>query len=451
MIEQQFHRSISALIAELKTKQSVCKLAIACSGGGDSMALSHLLIAWQKIHAPQLKIEAIIVDHRLRPESVAEAKLAQSWLKELGIVSTILSPKYVPASSQNKAREIRYRLIDEWAAENAIDALVLAHHADDQLETLYMRLIKQSGFKGLIGMNSLSRPSEQHIWRLRPMLDCSRKDIETYLKRHKITYVEDPSNHNLKFERVWWRQHGKRFEQAGFKDQSLQRLRIIAKRFDQFETELFCKIATEVMLPPPDHHINQLSGLWIEFDPYRLAKFPINLQIQFLRHLWHIVSGTPYPPKQKKIYRLLQSINEGQSGGSLAGLLWHRRKTRNTIFVVREPAAMMKPVQLKASVNTVILWDHRYKLILEPELHAVLSQKTQTPIYFGATVNHPPDLPYPKLWLKSLPCLLDHAGNPLYIPAIGFIDPSCDFIENAPFDKISIRFITESPLLFLHH
>jgi len=131
------------------------KLGIAVSGGPDSLALLLLAAA-----ARPERLEAATVDHALRPESRAEAEMVAGVCGQLSIPHAILTAEWEqkPESAlQERARIERYRLLGLWAKERGISALLTAHHADDQAETLVMRLNRGSGVRGLAGMRAVRR------------------------------------------------------------------------------------------------------------------------------------------------------------------------------------------------------------------------------------------------------------------------------------------------------
>jgi tRNA(Ile)-lysidine synthase len=176
------------------------KIAVAVSGGADSLALALLLKLWCTAH--HFEFHALTVDHRLRKESAEEALKVQNLLKGYSIPHTTLNwedskPK---TRIQEKARYARYALLEGWCKENKFPFLAFAHHQDDQLETFWMRFQKKSGLYGLACMASLVLKKEVGI--IRPLLSFPKKDLENYLQENKVPWIHDPSNDNASFERV---------------------------------------------------------------------------------------------------------------------------------------------------------------------------------------------------------------------------------------------------------
>lgn len=178
----------------------VRRLGVAVSGGGDSIALLHLLAPWAK--ARNVRLDTATVDHGLRPDAKAEIALACGQADALGLVHHTLTwddPKRI-GNLQGQARDARYRLLSDWARSRKLDAVCLAHTRDDQAETVLLRLARGSGVDGLAAMGA-RRHRSGVIW-LRPMLDLARADLRAWLRARDIPWCEDPSNTDPRFDRV---------------------------------------------------------------------------------------------------------------------------------------------------------------------------------------------------------------------------------------------------------
>lgn len=198
LIEPFFNQTLDALLAQQSKK--VYKIAIAISGGSDSMALAVLSIIYGK--ANNLHVHGLIVDHKLRSESTNEALHVRQMLQGYGIPSEILTWQHAGISTkiQENARDARYQLMIEYCNQNDFQYLLLGHTADDQLETFWMRFNNGSGLQGLSGMKESSVRGA--IFLLRPLLNFRKEDLQSFLKQSGVSWVEDPSNQNEKFERV---------------------------------------------------------------------------------------------------------------------------------------------------------------------------------------------------------------------------------------------------------
>ncbi len=168
------------------------QIGLAVSGGPDSLAL--LLLA----HATCPKsISVATVDHRLRPEAADEAAFVARLCAERGIPHVILTPdKPITGNLQSAAREVRYRLLNDWADTNGLRWIATAHHADDQLETLLMRIARGSGIAGL----SAIRESNGRI--IRPLLGFTKAQLVEVCVEAGVMPRDDPSNANVDFDRV---------------------------------------------------------------------------------------------------------------------------------------------------------------------------------------------------------------------------------------------------------
>lgn len=191
---ERFRTGLDALIVP------EARIGLAVSGGPDSLAL--LLLAAE---ARPLKIEAASVDHGLREGAHEEAARVALLCSRLEVPHTILTARWsdVPVTAiQERARRERYRLLGYWTEERGLDALATAHHADDQAETMLMRLNRGSGVRGLAGMRGRSVTPGNHVRLLRPLLSWRRSELQNICTDAGLTPALDPSNADERFERV---------------------------------------------------------------------------------------------------------------------------------------------------------------------------------------------------------------------------------------------------------
>lgn len=167
-------------------------LGIAVSGGPDSLAL--LLLA--EAACPG-RVRAATVDHGLRPEAAAEAEMVAEICAAREISHTILRPaEPITGSLQAAARAARYALLERWCDAAGADWLLTAHHADDQAETLLMRLNRGSGVAGLSGI----RARRGRI--VRPLLGWRRAELADIVAAAGLNPVDDPANRDHRFDRA---------------------------------------------------------------------------------------------------------------------------------------------------------------------------------------------------------------------------------------------------------
>ena len=177
-------------------------LAVAVSGGPDSLALAYLA----KCYAikKNIKIYYFIVDHRLRSESSLEATNIKFFLKSIDINCEILkwNGKKPTKNIQAIARNKRYSLLINQCKKKDIKHLLLGHHLNDVLENFLIRIVRGSGLNGLISFNKISKYRDQNINILRPLLDIEKKDLIYITKIIFNFYVNDPSNKDEKYKNI---------------------------------------------------------------------------------------------------------------------------------------------------------------------------------------------------------------------------------------------------------
>lgn len=176
------------------------RIGIAVSGGPDSLAL--LLLAGDA--RPGL-VSAATVDHGLRPEAADEAAFVSDTCAALTIPHAILRVTVAddPAGVQAAARKARYAALGAWATAQGVRALATAHHADDQAETILMRLARGAGLGGLAGIRRSRRFEEAPATSLiRPLLDWTKAELEDVVTDAGIAAVRDPSNHDSRYDRT---------------------------------------------------------------------------------------------------------------------------------------------------------------------------------------------------------------------------------------------------------
>lgn len=179
------------------------RVGVAVSGGPDSLALLLLAAA-----ARPGRIEAATVDHGLRAESRQEAAMVAEICRLLSVPHQILLADWAEpptANIQASARSMRYRLLNDWAIGQGIDAVATAHHADDQAETLLMRLLRGSGVGGLGGSRKRRSLSEE-ILLIRPLLAWRKSELEMLVRQAGLNPVEDPANRDPRHDRSRIRQ-----------------------------------------------------------------------------------------------------------------------------------------------------------------------------------------------------------------------------------------------------
>ncbi|MGF7149470.1 tRNA(Ile)-lysidine synthase [Sphingomonas zeicaulis] len=187
-LSRRFAEDLGRLIGTV----AKARIGIAVSGGADSLAL--LLLA-RDVGADE--VAAATVDHGLRPAAAIEAAMVATVAAQLRIPHATLRPSApIAGSVQANARAARYELLEEWRRHEALDWVLTAHHADDQAETLLMRLNRGSGVGGLAGIRAVNG----HV--VRPLLGWRRDELAAVVAAAGVEPVDDPSNRDPRFDRT---------------------------------------------------------------------------------------------------------------------------------------------------------------------------------------------------------------------------------------------------------
>jgi tRNA(Ile)-lysidine synthase len=173
------------------------KLGLAVSGGPDSLAL--LLLADAAIPGG---FEVATVDHGLRKESAAESAMVARLCAERDIACDVLDLTLAPGNRQARARDMRYTALLRWAEARQLAAICTAHHADDQAETLLMRLNRGSGVEGLAAIRAVQRFAWSKVPVVRPLLALRKRDLVDLVAASGLVPAEDPSNADDRYDRA---------------------------------------------------------------------------------------------------------------------------------------------------------------------------------------------------------------------------------------------------------
>lgn len=181
------------------------RILVACSGGPDSMALLYLLQDIAIHRHTTYELGVAIVDHCIRPESKEEVLWLQHQVKSLGLPfysTTFDVPRLSKEQKQSEetiGRQVRYQWLTELAQSENYDYIAVAHHKDDQAESILAHIIRGSGLNGLAGMSVVS--FEYAIPVVRPLLDVTKENVLAYLSAKHISYCIDSTNENVQYQR----------------------------------------------------------------------------------------------------------------------------------------------------------------------------------------------------------------------------------------------------------
>lgn len=302
------------------------KLAVAVSGGEDSMVLTHLLSDFCADHA--IELFCISVDHKLRQESTRELQELHHYLDKRKLNHTILTWQHekITSALQQKARQARYQLIKEWCLANDITVCCIAHHAQDQFETFMMRLAKGSGVRGLCVMQE-NTDLGQSIRLLRPLLHVKKDAIHAYAEHHNLPIWQDPSNTNQQFTRVHVRSHQEVLDKLGLNANSVSRTIENMREVQHF-------IDSQVLSALPALEITHVSGaLTCNLD----ALLGLNdFIMREVLHYFILEFGHTFV-KKESLREFAFNIRGSQKTFTLANLLWQKKQSR--LIVSRENRA----------------------------------------------------------------------------------------------------------------
>ncbi|GAB6053212.1 tRNA lysidine(34) synthetase TilS [Magnetospira thiophila] len=317
------------------------RLAVAVSGGADSLALALLAEGWARQRGGS--VLALTVDHRLRLDSTAEAERVGQILATRSIAHAILpwrteKPRH---GVQAAAREARYRLLGEACRTAGVLHLLLGHHQDDQAETLALRREAGSGPEGLAGMAALRETDWGRL--LRPLLEVPATRLRATLRTLDQPWISDPSNRDRSFTRVRLRQD----LSNGEKQDLLHACRASARQRRQGETDCARLLAAACRLFPT-------GQAWVSAGPWNAA--PLAVRRQALSRLLMTVGGRAYPPASQGLERLLKQ------GGTLGGCRI-QHKGQAGFWAFRE-VGRGRPETVSVGPGP-LFWDGRFRLHLE--------------------------------------------------------------------------------------
>lgn len=322
------------------------RLAVAVSGGSDSLGLCLLADAWARQRRGD--VLALTVDHNLRPDSGTEAARVAGWLSDRGIDHRILA--WQPDKpSQQAAREGRYRLLEDACRREGILHLLVGHTADDQAETAAFRHLRGSGPEGLSGIATIRELDQVRL--LRPLLTVRRDRVRATLSAFGQPWIDDPSNLDARYARVRVRRRlarrpsapGLWFRRAGRQ----------GTRREAAERELGEALARWVAIRPAGYAIVERAAL-----SHRRAT-------ALLGHIVRTVRGTAYAPSPSRLMRVCDALRSGAEGRTIGGCrIVGPESPSGSLLITREAARISAHQSVKA--GQIVHWDDRF-IVSAPE------------------------------------------------------------------------------------
>lgn len=320
-------------------------VALAVSGGGDSMAMLSLAHGWARVYGVGLHV--VTVDHGLRPESGTEAAMVARECATLGRPHTVLAWTWDGQGNlQDAARRGRLDVIDGWRGD--IVHVLFAHTQDDQAETLLMRLARGSGVEGLSAMADTRDMGGWHI--VRPLLSERRTDLRHYIDVLRVPYVDDPSNDDDQFERVRVRRAITALGlDSGALAETAARMRRARDALEARAVDAARACVTE------DTSGGERTGDLL-FCRDRFAQFERDTQLRLFAAALRWVASASYRPRAQALEGALDRCLSG-GGSTLHGAQFI--VTRTQIRVCREFAAVRDKAQ---ALNGRAVWDGRWNV-----------------------------------------------------------------------------------------
>jgi tRNA(Ile)-lysidine synthase len=393
-------RELAALFSDFP---DFSRVLLAVSGGPDSTALLLLAARWRASRANGPALIAATVDHGLRREAKDEAAAVARLAKKLNVPHRILAwrGKKPKTGVQAAARTARYVRLEAWCARAGVLHLLLAHHREDQAETLLLRLARGSGLDGLAGMAAVAERASCR--RLRPLLAVPRARLEATLRAAGRVWIEDPSNRDPAYLRVRLRQAEAVLAAAGLDS---ARLAETAARLGRARAALEAGVATLLARTALVHPAG-----FVRLDPAALMAAPEEIGLRALAAVLALVGGASYTPRLERLERLYRALPGGIGAGRTLGGC-RILPQRGRLLVCREPAAVAPPVA--ALPGGAVHWDGRFCLYLPTTAPPGLSLGALGAARLAV-------LPaWPAAARAGLPALSDGRGV-LAVPALGYV------------------------------
>lgn len=323
-------------------------VALAVSGGSDSMALLRLAVLARADLFRSVALVAFTVDHGLREGAAAEAAQVAHWCAAHDIWhETLRWHGGKPATGlQAAARRARYDLMTDRCAATGCRLLLTAHTADDQAETVAMRMARTDSAKSLAGI--WPTMTWNGITVCRPLLQARREALRAFLRDTGQSWIEDPSNDDMRFERVRLRKSGKAAD-----------VPLLTARAEAALAEAMAQSAEASGWLESHGRLSRYGH--VEFGRASLSARPVAVQCEILAGLLRMVGGKP--PLRAKLRGLVAQLrDEGPFRCTLGGALIAARK--QMVVICRE-AGRIAP-EVKVPGDGTLLWDGRFIITAPP-------------------------------------------------------------------------------------
>ena len=387
-------------------------ILVAVSGGSDSVALLLLAHSWSlksKAH-----LQAVTVDHGLRPEAAAEAAFVASLCAGLGVPHVTLAWEGIKPSFgiQEAARQSRYSLMDDFAHEIGADIILTGHTRDDQAETIMMRALRSVEASDGRGLSSMGRKTWLYggTKLMRPLLNHSRRQLRGYLSQMAQPWIEDPSNLDRSYERV-------RIRDLLREDKQLEdRLHRLGNLSGRFRKQLALSVAQEL-----ENKVVARPGPVFEASGFS-AENPISTQA--IQVLIAMAGGQLYLVSKKRLGAVIDLANgSAQStkvaraniGGAIVErkgdkLLFYR-ETRNLSSLLLDP-------------DEAAIWDGRMHIYNGTALPVFIEAASRQQLLEFEAAREEPYPVMPRAALRSTPIVHIQTQNGETMPCLPLVESS---------------------------
>lgn len=351
------------------------KIWIAFSGGLDSTVLLYTLFELKQSEWPNISISALHANHNLQDESGKWQEHCQKICDDLKIPIHCINLDVQPIkgeSLENVARIKRYDFFRNYIKAN--ECLLTAHHADDQVETVLLRLIKGAGIHGLRAIRTKVPFGSGFL--IRPLLDFSRLDLEDYAKNNKLKWIDDPSNKDDRFDRNYLRNQ--------VIPKIKERWPFITKTV--LRSARHCATGADLI---DEMALHDYKRYYVEKDKLSISSLKKLSSIRAMNMIRYHLNNIGFElPSTKKIEQIIEEVINSRDGSN-PKVIWHkycvRKHNDKLYFLMNEQEVDTKNIHLALKLGTALTLPHDLGIINSKKTYGkglVLSDKAKLYISF---------------------------------------------------------------------
>ena len=297
--KKKIYKIYNEFSSSLKVKED---LAVAVSGGPDSLALAYLTKCYSLKN--KIKVKYFIVNHKLRKEATSEAEIVKKILRKIDIQCTVLNwnGKKPSKNIQATARDKRYSLLANECKKNNIKYLLLGHHLNDFFENFLIRIVRGSGLNGLISLGKNTKYRGQDLNVIRPLLNLEKKDLLYVSKEVFSFFVKDPSNTNEDYKRTRIRNLLHSLEKEGL---DVKKLKLTINNLKDSDESI--KFYVDKNLKKNTFFSNKNNTYILNYNFFEQSH---EIIFRSLTNIIQRVGKKYYPVRGKSINELIEKINK---------------------------------------------------------------------------------------------------------------------------------------------